>query len=658
MWAARRLSAARHARAFVQDLDPAGDQPDAVPLPAAPAGAPLELDPPQIDLDAPEDVPAEPHPAPRPVVAAHVRAVLEECTVDGKLVYVGDNSAGKFYLFTVPWPLPGSPWKSPEEIGREGLHLALVAVYGRVFPAAHPCHGGPSYGAVARELHRLSPVYGLRRPHLHEATAFPAEHRWKAVEQRLRSEQRINVHISKHQCYRTMFDYLTQPTERKPFAELDNQLWRTPGHPEPENIPLPPPHLVAAWRARAQDAPQGREAVRPPREEHFTLMQFYDLLKQKRVTLKTEEDVWAYARDLEEHGDKKLVTFLFHRRDLPQVLERFEKAWNAPAAVQRRAMTRREVLCDAASKPCTCAAHGLWHTAANEVTRASGYEEQEVECAVLEALELGRAKRRNVMIVGDTNRAKSFVLKPVEIVYNVYKPPESGSHQLADIRGAEVIWLNDFTYERDFMPWRAFKDFLEGSSVKVAVPKTLGTNYMFDADSPVLATAPGPVTWPGRPSETAQMTTRWRYFLFTEFYDPDTCPDIPPCGSCWAQWLLAAADRERRPPGPPPVGIWSTAAAQQPVTCSNAARRNAKRARTWHLQKEPGTYTDSDLPGLCFFCGAADHRCAECPVKSSQEERGPVPAASSATDRCGACLAPLPDSQEAPCCLLCGTPKT
>ena len=60
---------------------------------------------------------------------------------------------------------------------------------------------------------------------------------------------------------------------------------------------------------------------------------------------------------------------------------------------------------------------------------------------------LGRGKKRTIFIIGNTNRAKSFVFKPLQLLYAVFRPPESGSHQLADIEGSEAVWLNDCQYE-------------------------------------------------------------------------------------------------------------------------------------------------------------------------------------------------------------------
>ena len=144
------------------------------------------------------------------------------------------------------------------------------------------------------------------------------------------------------------------------------------------------------------------------------------------------------------------------------------------------------------------------------------------------------------MIIGESNRAKSFVLKALSCIFKTYVPPDSGTHQLADLKGSEILWLNEWEYDPSFMPWRKMKDFLEGSHVKVAVPKTSGKNYTFTGDAPVFATSPDKIRH-HKDSETVQMDNRVRYFTFTHFFDPDHCPDIQPCAHCCARWYLVVA---------------------------------------------------------------------------------------------------------------------
>ena len=69
------------------------------------------------------------------------------------------------------------------------------------------------------------------------------------------------VNVSKHHCYATMNDYLTKETLKKPVAELDSQIWKSEGHPAPQDIPQPLAHLQHAWRQRGFHAQEGRDKV-------------------------------------------------------------------------------------------------------------------------------------------------------------------------------------------------------------------------------------------------------------------------------------------------------------------------------------------------------------------------------------------------------------
>ena len=123
-----------------------------------------------------------------------IAALSPACTVDEVFPHVGDRAAGRYYLFTMPHcrqVIPGR--KSPEEVGRNGLHAAIVRSYAAVFPASHACHIGPDYGVVAQEKHASSPNEASQGVHLHGAWAFPVEHRWKAVERQLRVVEGIKV---------------------------------------------------------------------------------------------------------------------------------------------------------------------------------------------------------------------------------------------------------------------------------------------------------------------------------------------------------------------------------------------------------------------------------------------------------------------------------
>ena len=115
------------------------------------------------------------------------------------------------------------------------------------------------------------------------------------------------------------------------------------------------------------------------------------------------------------------------------------------------------------------------------------------------------------------------------------------SHQLADIEGSDAVWLSDYQYEAgSFLQWNKLKDFFEGESMKVAVPKHQGKNYLFTLDSPVFGTAPCPVRHPSKQAETDQMHSRIQYFIFSHYFDPSTCPDIKPCACFLCPMVVAS----------------------------------------------------------------------------------------------------------------------
>ena len=170
-------------------------------------------------------------------------------------------------------------------------------------------------------------------------------------------------------------------------------------------------------------------------------------LKAHRTELDSEDALWAHAYRSDERGDRRLLQFLLSRQDLAQLLSKVGKVGRAVEAARRASLTRIQLLEEAGRNcRCTCTQCGRWKAAAEEVVRLNGYTEQQVEVAILDALRRGRYKQRNVFIVGDTNRAKSFCLAPLAILYQAYTAPDSGTHQVADLKGAEILWLNDFEY--------------------------------------------------------------------------------------------------------------------------------------------------------------------------------------------------------------------
>ena len=68
---------------------------------------------------------------------------------------------------------------------------------------------------------------------------------------------------------------------------------------------------------------------------------------------------------------------------------------------------------------------------------------------VIGALKVGQTKERNICIVGSSNMANSFLLKPLSKIYRTYTRPDGGSYQLEELMGKELVFLNDLEYDED-----------------------------------------------------------------------------------------------------------------------------------------------------------------------------------------------------------------
>ena len=168
--------------------------------------------------------------------------------------------------------------------------------------------------------------------------------------------------------------------------------------------------------------------------------------------------------------------------------------------------------------------------------------------AVYRALAEGRKKKTNVMLLGPTNAAKSFLVKPLAQIYRAYKIPDSGNYQLESILDKEIVFLNDFAWDprETWMRWAYFKDFLEGGGVNVGRPKNRGGDVWFAKDIPVIGTSPHRIELQVRDGrrvavdaiETSQMDSRWEYINLSVSVPGDFVVECGPCSRCAAEVYL------------------------------------------------------------------------------------------------------------------------
>ena len=74
-------------------------------------------------------------------------------------------------------------------------------------------------------------------------------------------------------------------------------------------------------------------------------------------------------------------------------------------------------------KECTTGYNKDWLKSALEVQKQNNQHPYVYAAAIRDLLITGRGKFRNIMIIGPANCGKTFMLKPLELIYDVFSNP-------------------------------------------------------------------------------------------------------------------------------------------------------------------------------------------------------------------------------------------
>ena len=394
------------------------------------------------------------------------------------------------------------------------------------------------------------------KPHLNVLVRASVQYRWKKVAETLFNDHKIRVNFAPHiKKWVDGIVYGCVASEHKGPHELDQAPTQWADNGQPMNFEEVIPKK---WRAKG--------FVRKTKMTHFA---FLDVCRKHGH--RTEGDLWALAGEMEEKGDSGLIHFLMEN-DVGIALERAVKAMDAKDATRRGKMTRLEILQEYFdTQACSCPKPGSCYWRLKDVLSKNGVD-GEFQKKIVATLSIGREKGTNLCIIGSTNMAKSYVLKPLFLIFKTYTRPDGGSYQLEELLGKEMLFLNDFEFDASaakWMPWQYFKNFLEGEKVIVARPKNRGGNMEFKSDAPVFMTAPQDVAlYRGKlrdDYETAQMSTRVAYIRFTHtFSKQQGVPDVKPCGHCGARVYLEGC-------GGGPPAIAASAPASSSISPASAS---------------------------------------------------------------------------------------
>ena len=150
---------------------------------------------------------------------------------------------------------------------------------------------------------------------------------------------------------------------------------------------------------------------------------------------------------------------------------------------------RVQKLLDAAvALPCCCG--GQWRSAAERLLQIQCLDSVAVRSAVVRGLRWGRNKWTNVLIVGEPDAGKSFILRPLGKIFKTFiRRGQNETFALQGVNGNDICLLQDVRYESFGLPWDDWLAWGEGEDVTVKLPRNhFAESIEYKGTAPLFAT--------------------------------------------------------------------------------------------------------------------------------------------------------------------------
>ena len=329
--------------------------------------------------------------------------------------------------------------------------------------------------------------------HYHIAIKFSGNRRWLSAKRFLLERYGISVHFSdqKHYNYYSAYRYVVKEDK----AALLSKALLSKGHPDlslgaSPKTSKPTKALMKRRRSQQQcnsDAQSGTS--QGAKRRRLSNLAVAEALPEKEI--KNSQELLALANTQREEGRLELANFVLGRsaKALSELIATTLKMHGASASIAKAKMSQMEMVKEEAAKECKSSCNGLWFECAVEVLHNNKVNKYVFADAMCNLLEKGRGKFRNIMITGPANCGKTFLLNPLNDLFETFTNPANTSYAWLGAEKAQVILLNDFLYSTEIMAWNDFLCFLEGQTVHLAAPKsTYAQGILFDEDTPIFAT--------------------------------------------------------------------------------------------------------------------------------------------------------------------------
>ena len=242
--------------------------------------------------------------------------------------------------------------------------------------------------------------------HYHMAVKLSHARRWLRVRNYLDDNYGIQVNFSaNHPNYYSAWKYTTKE---------DSEYFESPSHPDLANSRSP----QTSQASQAKVDKNG--SVTTSSRKRKNRLSIYQVSQIAGIKSRLELLVLASRQKKEEKED--LAEFIANRGN-KVVDEAIKVGWEMEEAeekLKRKRMTRLEILQEALKGPCAENCNEQRLELAKDIVKRNNLTDGVFQKAVRELLDKGRGKYRNILVKGSANCCKTFLLNPLNVVYNTF----------------------------------------------------------------------------------------------------------------------------------------------------------------------------------------------------------------------------------------------
>ena len=381
--------------------------------------------------------------------------------------------------------------------------------------------------------------------HYHVSLKLLNTSRWFRAKEYLR-DRGIIVNFARPPPGRAMYAWIFRY-----ISKFDENVHLSENHPHLEDIVNNNRcRRAVAARVRAAADSRGDGGKRSSRLKDPEVAKYC-----RKHGLKSLSQLMADAEERMKNGDESLHDYIFSRtlKQLHELLAKVDLMEKCVEKVLNLGTPRMETLRSFKDADCVDRCESIWYDLALDIFRRSAINKYVFADGVRELIEKGRARGRNVLILGPHAAGKTFLLKPLMKIFPIhFVNPAASAFGWIGADEASFIMLNDFRWLRKSdggnIEWTCFLNLLEGMTVSLPAPMNHYSKHIsIHTDVPIFATGPDPIRWYSRqenePRDTTkhkhedqQMEDRWNIFRLSHTFERgERRDDIPPCPSCFAR---------------------------------------------------------------------------------------------------------------------------